>query len=272
MTQNGAHRLSGKVALVTGALRGIGLAVTERFLAEGAKVVLTDLKADDDPEVAPLLARLGANASYFQMNVAEEADWKRVEARVRANQGALHVLVNNAGVDAVCPVDQLEFAAWRRVMSINCDGVFLGIKTFTPLMTESGTAFRGGASIINVSSIMGIVGYIDTTAYNASKGAVRLLSKSAAIEFARKRIPIRVNSLHPGFVFTPLLDIGMQRYVDKGAAQKVDDLIAGLAEATPNGRVADASEIAAAAFFLASEDASYMTGAELVIDGGWTAQ
>jgi NAD(P)-dependent dehydrogenase (short-subunit alcohol dehydrogenase family) len=152
------------------------------------------------------------------------------------------------------------------------DGVFLGTKTFTPLLAETGKSTQFGSSVINISSIMGLVGYTDTSAYNAGKGAVRLFTKSVAIEFATKRTPIRVNSIHPGFVKTPLLEIGMRKWVALGMAEKAQDLIDALAAATPNGRLAESSEIAGAAFFLASDDSSYCTGSELVIDGGWTAQ
>jgi NAD(P)-dependent dehydrogenase (short-subunit alcohol dehydrogenase family) len=263
--------LEGRVALVSGALRGIGLAIAERYQAEGARVVLADLKAREDTAVEEALARL-PSARYFKLDVASEDDWRRVERSVRAELGRLDILVNNAGVDCTGPVENLELADWRRIMSINVDGVFLGTKTFTPLMTESGRTTRFGASIINISSIMGLVGYTDTSAYNAGKGAVRLFTKSVAIEFAKKRTPIRVNSIHPGFVRTPLLDIGMQRFVDRGLAEKRQDLIDAIAAATPNGRLAEPSEIAGAAYFLASDDSSYCTGSELVIDGGWTAQ
>jgi NAD(P)-dependent dehydrogenase (short-subunit alcohol dehydrogenase family) len=141
----------------------------------------------------------------------------------------------------------------------------------TRLLAESGASTPCGSSVINVSSIMGLVGYSETSAYNTSKGAVRLFTKSVAIEFASKRTPIRVNSLHPGFVNTPLLAAGMRRWVEQGAAAKVQDLIDALAAATPNGRIAEPAEIAGAAFFLASDDSSYCTGSELIVDGGWTA-
>ena len=265
-------RLQGRVALVSGALRGIGLAVTERYLAEGAKVILADLGAVDSADVTGTLAQLGANASYLQLDVAQEAAWQAAERSVRKTHGRLDILVNNAGVDCTGAVESLEFSAWRRIMSINVDGVFLGTKTFTPLLTQSGKTTPFGSSIINMSSIMGLVGYADTSAYNAGKGAVRLFTKAVAIEFAQKRTPIRVNSIHPGFVKTPLLEIGMQKWVALGFAKTAQDLIDGLAAATPNGRLAESSEIAGAAFFLASDDSSYCTGSELVVDGGWTAQ
>ena len=264
-------RLEGRVALVSGALRGIGLAIAERYHAEGAKVVSTDLADPDDANVAQTLARMPGSI-YLKLDVAVEEEWRRVEQTLRSQLGRLDVLVNNAGIDCTGAVEALELSAWRRIMSVNVDGVFLGTKTFTPLLAESGRSTPFGSSLINISSIMGLVGYADTSAYNAGKGAVRLFTKSVAIEFAQKRTPVRVNSIHPGFVKTPLLEIGMQKWVALGLADKAQDLIDQLAAATPNGRLAEPAEIAGAAYFLASDDSSYCTGSELVVDGGWTAR
>ena len=265
-------RLVGRVAFVSGGLRGIGLAIAERFLAEGAEVVLSDLDAANTPVVTETLERLGKAASYIAANVTSEDDWTRARDQVAERHGKLHVLVNNAGTDLTGPVESLSLDGWRKIMAINVDGVFLGTKLFQPLLAASGGDFRGGSSIINISSIMGLVGYTDTSAYNASKGAVRLFTKSIAVEFATKRTPIRANSIHPGFVLTPLLHAGFQRWVEKGFAAQKQDLIDATSASTPLGRLADPAEIAGAAFFLASEDSSYMTGSEVVVDGGWTAQ
>jgi NAD(P)-dependent dehydrogenase (short-subunit alcohol dehydrogenase family) len=272
MSDLGAQRLKGKVCFVSGGLRGIGLACVERFLAEGAEVVLSDLEAEASELTQQTMARLGQAASYIQANVTREAEWQRARDLVQSRHGRLHVLVNNAGIDLTGPVESLTMEGWRRIMDINVDGVFLGVKTFVPMLAESGKDVRGGSSIINVSSIMGLVGYTDTSAYNASKGAVRLFTKSIAVEFAKKQMPIRANSLHPGFVFTPLLHDGFQRWVDKGVAEKAQDLVDSVAAQTPLGRLAEPHELAGGVFFLASEDSAYMTGAELVMDGGWTAQ
>lgn len=272
MSDLGAQRLKGKVAFVSGGLRGIGLACVERFLAEGAQVVLSDLDAADSDSARAVIERLGQAASYLQANVTHEDDWLRARDIVAEQHGKLHILVNNAGTDLTGPVETLAMQDWRRIMDINVDGVFLGVKTFVPLMAESGKDFRGGASIINVSSIMGLVGYNEVSAYNASKGAVRMFTKGIAVEFAQKRMPIRANSLHPGFVATPLLQAGFQRWVDKGFAEKPQDLLDAVAGQTPMGRLAEPAELAGGAFFLASEDSAYMTGTELVMDGGWTAQ
>ena len=272
MSELESKRLTGKVCLVSGGLRGIGLACVERFLAEGAEVVLTDLNPADSELAVETMARLGQAASYVQANVASEEDWLRVRDEVQARHGKLHVLVNNAGIDLTGPVQSLSMPDWRRIMDINVDGVFLGVKTFTEMMAESGRDFRGGSSIINVSSIMGLVGYGEVSAYNASKGAVRLFTKGIAIEYAHKKMPIRANSLHPGFVVTPLLKEGFQRWVDKGVADDPQVLVDAMCAQTPIGRLAEPYELASGVYFLASEDSAYMTGAELVIDGGWTAQ
>jgi NAD(P)-dependent dehydrogenase (short-subunit alcohol dehydrogenase family) len=272
MSDLGSQRLKGKVAFVSGGLRGIGLACVERFLAEGAEVILSDLDTADSDIAKEVMGRLGQAASYVQANVTQEAEWQRARDVVVSRHGKLHILVNNAGTDLTGPVETLSMEGWRRIMDINVDGVFLGVKTFVPLMAESGKDFKGGSSIINVSSIMGLVGYSEVSAYNASKGAVRMFTKGIAVEFAQKKMPIRANSLHPGFVVTPLLHAGFKRWVDSGFAEKPQDLMDAMSATTPIGRLADPAELASAVFFMASEDSSYMTGAELVIDGGWTAQ
>jgi NAD(P)-dependent dehydrogenase (short-subunit alcohol dehydrogenase family) len=260
------------VALVTGGLSGIGFAIAERYVAEGAAVVLADLVDPAEPRVAETLGRLGDKARYLRVDVRSEEQWQAAERAVRAQHGRLDVLVNNAGIDCVGAVETLELSRWRNIMSVNVDGVFLGTKTFTPLLAESGKTTRFGSSVINISSMLGLVGYADCSAYNSSKGAVRLFTKAIAIEFAGKRTPIRANSIHPGFVHTPLLHAGMQRWVDQGLFKSTQEIVDRLAVATPNGRLAEPAEVAGVAYFLASDDSSYMTGSELVVDGGWTAQ
>ncbi|MEO7915296.1 MAG: SDR family oxidoreductase [Novosphingobium sp.] len=272
MTNLGAQRLSGRVGFVSGGLRGIGLACVERFLAEGAKVVLSDLDAADSEAVTATMARLSSAASYLQANVTQEGDWLRARDHVAEHHGQLHILVNNAGIGPTHPVDTMTMEEWRRVMAVNVDGVFLGVKTFTAMLADSGAGVTGGASIINVSSMFGIVGAVDTSAYNASKGAVRLFTKAIALEFAAKKMPIRANSLHPGMIETPMMDIGFQGLVDKGLAASVQELKDGMIALTPLGRLGQPQDLAAGVFFLASADSAFMTGAELVMDGGWTAQ
>ena len=272
MSITAQDNLVGRAALVTGGLRGIGHATCAALLAAGAIVYVTDIAAPEAPECRAIMAGLGDDARYLQLNVADEAAWEAAIGAIKAAHGRLDILVANAGVDLVAPVEEIKLADWRRLMSVNVDGVFLATKHCTRLLEAAGRGTPAGSSIINVSSILGLVGYAQTAAYNTSKGAVRLFTKATAIEFARARRPIRVNSVHPGFVRTPLLQTGMQRLVETGAGQSVVSLIDSLAEQTPNGRVAEPSEIAAVIAFLAGDGSSYMTGAEIAVDGGWTAQ
>jgi NAD(P)-dependent dehydrogenase (short-subunit alcohol dehydrogenase family) len=264
--------LNGRVTLVTGGLRGIGRACAERFVRTGAHVVLGDLSAPADQLVVDTLRELGPTAHYLRLDVGDENDWDAARQFVADRWRRLDVLVGNAGIDLVCAVQDMTLEQWHRLMRVNLDGVFLGVRAFVALLTEAGRHTRGGASVVNVSSIMGLVGYAETSAYNTSKGAVRLLSKALAIEFATAGRPIRVNSVHPGFVETPLLKAGMQCWVDAGKAQSAQQLIDAVAAQTPIGRLAQPDEIASAIYFLASDEGSYVTGSELVVDGGWTAR
>lgn len=263
-------QLAGRIALVTGGLRGIGLACARRLVRDGARVVICDL--DDPADAQEIIASIGAAASYIRVDVSNEDNWRAAYDFVMQRHGKLHILVNNAGTDLTGPVESIAMADWKRIMAVNVDGVFLGTKTFTPLMAASGAEVTGGASIINVSSIMGLVGMSEVSAYNTSKGAVRMFTKGIAMEFAAKKMPIRANSLHPGFVETPLLHAGFDRWVAKGVADRAQDLIDGMNAVTPMGRLGQPEEIAGPVAFLAGPDSSFMTGAELVIDGGWTAQ
>lgn len=252
-------RLEGRVALITGGLKGIGRATAERFLSEGASVMIADLPAPDD--AAEALAALGDKAAYVQLDVGDEAAWPAAVAAIRERFGRLDILVANAGIDGTGKVQEMTLAQWHRTMRVNCDGVFLSTSHCADLLASSGRDWPGGASIINISSIMGLVGLGGVSAYNASKGAVRLFTKSTALEFAAAKSPIRVNSVHPGFVETPLL---------MGSSDS--DAIAFYTASTPMGRMAQPAEIASVIAFLASDDASYVTGAEFVVDGGYTSQ
>jgi NAD(P)-dependent dehydrogenase (short-subunit alcohol dehydrogenase family) len=266
------RRLIGRSAFVTGGLNGIGRACVERFIAEGALVTLCDLAPEGSDTVATALEELGAQAAYIQADVTSEADWQRACDVLQKRDGKLHILVNNAGVHQTGALSELTSETWHRVMNVNTTSAFYGAKALQPLLALGGEAVHGGASIINISSIAGLVGYEESAAYCASKGAVRLLTKSIALEFALKRIPIRANSVHPGCVMTPLLEAGFQNWVDSDFAASVDQLVQLVADKTPMGRLGEPAEIAAGVAFLASGDSAYMTGSELVMDGGWTAQ
>lgn len=264
-------RLTGRVALVSGALRGIGRGIADCLADDGATVILTDLDAEDADEPRAALAAL-KGSTYLRLDATDEAAWRAARVKVEADFGRLDILVNNVGSDLTGKIQDIELEDWRRLMTLNVETVFLGIKTFQPLLARSGAETPAGSSVINISSIMGIVGMGEVAAYNASKGAVRLLTKSNALEFADARIPIRVNSVHPGFVETPLLMKGMERWAARQGGVTAEQLIEAMAQATPVGRLAKPVEIGKVVAFLASDDASYMTGSEIVVDGGWTAR
>lgn len=247
-----AERLWGKVALITGAARGQGAAEARLFSQEGASVVLTDVLEDEVGAVAEEISASGGKTLALGHDVSSAADWQRVVKQAEQSFGGLDILVNNAGIVVREGVEATTQEVWDRVIGINQTGVWLGMKTAVPTLRR-----RGGGSIINVSSIYGIVGGGGATAYQASKGAVRLLSKTAAIEYAQAGI--RVNSVHPGLIDTP-----MQQGLDQQAE-------AALLAKTPMGRRGSAEEMAWGVLFLASDESSYITGSELVIDGGYTA-
>lgn len=265
------ERLKGRVALVSGALRGIGRAIAECLAADGAIVILSDLDAEDSEETASALKAI-PQTRYIQLDATSEPAWQSARARVEAEFGALDILVNNVGADLTGKVQDIELADWRRLMALNMDSAFLGTKTFQPLLEKAGRATPYGSTIINISSVMGIVGLGNVSPYNASKGALRLFTKSTALEFADAGIPIRVNSVHPGFVDTPLLAKGLARWAKTDPALTPDILLQGVVQNTPMKRLAQPVEIGRVVAFLASDDASYMTGSEMVVDGGWTAR
>ncbi|MDV8070758.1 SDR family oxidoreductase [Rhodococcus sp. IEGM 1366] len=244
MNESANRRLMGKVALVTGAGRGIGRAIAEMFEREGATVIATARGAAHN---------LGPAVNYQQLDVASEAGWQSVVAGVVASHGRLDVLVNNAGIIGYEAPHELTLDSWNDVVATNQTGVWLGMREVIPSM-QSG----GGGSIINVSSIWGSVAVAGAHAYHASKGAVLNMSKNAAITYAQNNI--RVNSLVPGFIETPLTD---------GQADEINKAV--IAN-TPLGRAGATDEIAYGALFLASDESSFVTGAELVIDGGYLAQ
>ena len=263
-------RLDGRIALVSGGLRGIGRAISECLARDGATTVVTDLDAEDSVLVGDVLKTI-ANSSYVRLDATQEDAWIAARARIERDHGRLDILVNNVGSDLTGKVQDIALADWRRLMTLNVETVFLGTKTFQPLLARAGATTPYGSSIVNISSIMGLVGMGEVSAYNASKGAVRLFTKSNAMEFADAGVPIRVNSVHPGFVETPLLHQGMRNWAERDGLRAAD-LIEAMAQATPIKRLAQPIEIGKVVAFLASDDASYMTGSEVVVDGGWTAR
>ena len=250
-------RMKDKVALVTGAASGMGAATARLFAREGARaVIVADVLDKDGEDVAAAINKVGGKASFRHLDVTDEANWKKVVDSVVAEHGGLDVLVNNAGISGSAEQDLYDTAAWNRLMGINSTGVFLGMKHGIAAMKKGG---RKG-SVINLSSISGIVGqgYIHV-GYNASKGAVRLITKAGAAQHGKDGI--RVNSVHPGLM-PPMRTSG--RTADPVARAKT-------LKGVPMGRAGEVDEVAYAILFLASDESSYVTGAELVVDGGWTA-
>jgi NAD(P)-dependent dehydrogenase (short-subunit alcohol dehydrogenase family) len=252
-------RMKDKVALVTGAAGGMGAATARLFAREGAKaVVVADLLDKEGEAIVAEINKAGGKASYQHLDVTSEAGWQAVVDKTLATHGALHVLVNNAGISGSGEQDLYDTAAWNRLMGINATGVFFGMKFGVAAMRKN-TGDRKG-SIINLSSVSGIVGqgYIHV-GYNASKGAVRLITKAAAAQHGKEGI--RVNSVHPGLM-PPMRTSG--RTADPVMRAKT-------LKGVPLGRAGEVDEVANAILFLASDESSYVTGAELVVDGGWTA-
>ena len=249
-----AGKLKGKVAVITGAGGGIGAAAARIFAAEGASVMITDIQESKLREVAADIKDAGGNVSLMVHDIADETQWRIIAKTTVALFGKIDILVNNAGItgNLQAPFEDRSVSEFTRVLSINLTGQFLGMKSVIPHMTS-------GSAIINVSSIAGITGNAGGNAYTASKGGSRMLSKGAAIDLAAKGI--RVNSLHPGYVETP-----MTRNMEGAAAFR--EMAVG---STPLGRGASPEELAKGILFLASDDSSFMTGAELIMDGGFTA-
>ena len=249
-------RLDGKVAFISGGARGMGAAEARLFAAEGARVAIGDVLEEEGRQVEVQINETGGEAIFLRLDVASESDWKAAVSATVSRFGKLDILVNNAGVAVWGNLEDTSAQEWDRVMGVNATGVFLGTKTAIPEMRRA-----GGGSIVNISSISGLVGQEGVQpVYNASKGAVRLLTKSTAIQYAGEGI--RANSVHPGPVDTAMIAV---RRADPEEVRRSLSRI-------PLGRVGEAEDIAYGVLYLASDESSYVTGSELVIDGGITAQ
>ncbi|MFA8440132.1 SDR family NAD(P)-dependent oxidoreductase [Pueribacillus sp. YX66] len=247
-------RLEGKVALVTGAANGQGEAISQLFSKEGATVVVSDI-SDEGKEVVEEIKQNGGNACFVKMDVSKKSDWETAITLIKKNFKKLDVLVNNAGIPGPGTVETLEEEVWHRVMDVNAKSVYLGMQAVVSLMKSN----ENGGSIINNSSIWGLVGSGRSTAYQSSKGAVTLMTKTASVEFAKYNI--RVNSVHPGIILTPMVKDSL---ASGRGQQLIDD--------TPLNRLGKPEEVAYAVLFLASDESSYITGVSLPIDGGYTAR
>lgn len=253
-------RLRGKVAVITGGALGLGRATALRMAEEGAAVAVCDLLVQEANAFVDELASRGFEACCWPLDVSREANVERVFGQVAQRFGRIDILVNNAGVaGANKPTDQLTEAEWDFVQAINVKGVFFGVKHAIPHLRRS-----GGGSIINLSSIYGLVSAPDVPPYHASKGAVRLMTKTDALLYAGEKI--RVNSIHPGFIWTPMVEGYIDDQGDQAAARAVLNAL------HPLGHMGEPDDIAWACVYLASDEARFVTGAELVIDGGYTAR
>jgi len=249
-------RVDGSIAIVTGGAKGIGRASAEMLAAEGAQVAVTDVDEETGTETVNDITNAGGEAAFFEHDVAAEDDWERVVAATQDTFGAPDVLVNNAGIYQIAPIDEVTVEDWRQLMDVNVTGVFLGMKHCTPLMREQG---RG--SVINLSSVAGLIGLAGHSCYGASKGAVRTMTKDTAIELAEAGV--RVNSIHPAYIDTQMADYGAE--VQGASKEELEAM-------HPIGHMGEPDDVAHAVVYLASEESKFMTGSELVLDGGFTAQ
>ncbi len=252
-----------QIVLITGAASGIGRETALLLAANGARIAVADVDAQGGRETVGRIEAAGGEAALLGLDVTREADWAAAIDAVIGRFGRLDVLVNSAGIELVKAIADTSFEEWRRVLAVNLDGVFLGTKAAIAAM-----AARGGGSIVNISSVAGINGFSRQAAYCASKGGVRLLSKAAAVECAEANLNVRVNSVHPGVIDTPMSRAVYDGLDDEQRA-RMEAYIDGL---HPLGHVGEAADVAHCVLFLASDASKFMTGSEMVVNGGLTAR
>lgn len=265
-------RLQDQIAIVTGGAGGIGAATCRQLAAAGAIVVVTDITDAAGEAVAAGIRAAGQRAIYQRLDVADEASWQALRTRVLAELGVPSVLVNNAGIDVVRSTFDTTPEQWDRLFAVNMKGMYLGVRALAKDMHEAAVRDGRHASVVNMSSICGLIGVAFQTAYCASKGAVRLYTKALALEMSALGLKVRVNSIHPGGVDTAFSTQCIKELGEVGFAPSPAEARAALARAHPIGHMAEPEEIADAIVFLASDESRFMTGSELVVDGGYTAQ
>ena len=261
MSGAGTSRIEGKIALITGAASGIGLATSQMMAAQGGSIILTDINNETGEAAAKAINSCGGSATFKNHDVTSENDWLSVINYAETLHGRIDILVNNAGVGTMGSIEETTLDQWRAIHSVNSEGPFLGCKYGLTLMKKN----RTGGSIINVSGVAGIIGAPNLAAYCSSKASVRLLTKSVALHCARKGYGIRCNSVHPSYTDTPMVDEMVESH------RSPERYKSALESASPMGRLGDVDDIAASILYLASDDAKFTTGSEIVVDGGLTA-
>ncbi len=265
------NRLDGKVALISGAARGIGGETAQLMAKAGARLVVGDVLDDRGRQTVAAISATGAQAEYVHLDVTRQEDWTAAIDLAVSRFGKLDVLVNNAGVFVGKGIEDISMDEWNKLVAVNMTGVFLGTKLAVPALREAAQLSEHGSSIVNPASVAGIVGSQLDPLYSMTKGGVTLFTKSAALEFARKGYRIRVNSIHPGVIQT---DMGEQTFVARAQRFGTNDTAQvrqTVTDTVPSGRLGVPMDIAKGIVFLASDDAGYMNGAGLVVDGGMTA-
>lgn len=263
-------RVDDKVALVTGAGRGIGASCAQTLAAAGASIIVSDIETDGAESVVKNIRKSGGKAAFQPLDVTDEDQWLATVNMAQESFGGLDIVVNNAGIESMSLLEDTLLTDWQQVMSVNSDGVFLGVKHAILAMKPGGMSGRGG-SIINMASICALVALQGAGSYSAAKAAVTLTTKMAAIECGKLGHGIRVNSVHPGVILTDLAKEGMERSVREGIFSSVAEAQATYESQHPIGRLGEPEDIANAVLYLASDASSFVTGAQLVIDGGFTA-
>jgi 3(or 17)beta-hydroxysteroid dehydrogenase len=262
----------GRVMLVTGAAGGIGIAIVRQLAESGATVIAADMdQRRGETAVAPL-AKLGLKVAFLPLDVTDEASWTLSVETIADRNGRLDALVNGAGTVVVKSLEETSLSEWRKVMAVNLDAIFIGAKAALPLMKSSAATTPQGGSIVNMSSISGIIGVPSMAAYGASKGGVRQFTKSMALDFAKRGYRIRVNSVHPGLIDTEMAERLFEGRVSAGVSRNVTEARDSWIQSYPIGRIGDPQDVAATVLFLVSDGSGFMTGSELIVDGGATAQ
>ena len=264
--------VSGKTVLLTGGARGLGAEAAKKLAAGGAKIFLTDVLDEPGAATVQEIKDAGGEATFFHHDVTSESDWQAAVEACVETYGALDVLVNNAGILIAGSVVDEDYETFRKQMAVNVDGVFLGMKTAIPAMEKSAGNWKGGGSIINLSSVAGLIGAANLATYCATKGAVKQMTKAVALDCAGAGRNIRINTVHPAIIETDMGDQLADEVVASGIAGNTEEGRGLLTLAHPIGRLGQPKDVASAVLFLASDSSAYMTGSQVLVDGGFTAR